>query len=121
MLEDGEIVRGMLGTDPHLIIGEGDVHTPMQAILDRPMRTNGGEQPGRIGRQAAEVETPLNGGFALDATLGLDHRKGFEIRPLVGLGQTVELIEGEAAADFDPSMIFLDGLGQRVRRAFRAS
>ena len=28
-LEDGEVMCGMLGTGPHLTIGEGDVHAPM--------------------------------------------------------------------------------------------
>ena len=119
VLEDGEVMCGMLGTGAHLIIGEGDVHAPMQAILDRPMGPNSREQPGRIGRQAAEVETPLNGGFALDAALGLDHGKGLEVVPLLGPGQTIDLVEGPAAADFDPPVIFLDGFRYGVRRALR--
>ena len=44
VLEDGEVMCGMLGTGPHLIIGEGDVHAPTQAILDRSPHTNSGEQ-----------------------------------------------------------------------------
>ncbi len=38
---------------------------------------------------------------------------------MFGLGQTVELVEGKAAADFDSPMIFFDSFRRRVRRALR--
>ena len=61
VLEDSEVMGGMLGPYAHLIVGKSNVHAPVQAILDRPVCPNRREQPGRIGRQAAEVETPLKG------------------------------------------------------------
>lgn len=41
--------------------------------------------------------------------------KDFQIRPLLGFGQAVQLIESETAADFDPAVILLHGFGGRVR------
>ena len=119
VLEDGEVMCGMLGTGPHLIIGEGDVHAPMQAILDRPVCTNGGEQSGSVCWQTTEVRAAFACRFALDAAIGLNDHERLEIWPLPGLGQTVGLFEGKAPAEFDPSVIFLDGLGQGVRGTFR--
>lgn len=119
VLEDGEVMRGMLSPGAHLIIGKSDVHAPMQAILHRPVRANGGEQAGSVCRQTAEVEAAFARRLALDAALGFNHGERLEIRPLFGLGQAIALIERKATADFDPSVIFLDGLGKRVRGAFR--
>ena len=52
-------------------------------------------------------EAPLERGFSLNAALGLDERKRFEVRTLFRLGQTVELIKRKATANFDPPVILL--------------
>ena len=64
--------------------------------------------------RADEVEAAFARRLALDAALGFNHGERLEIRPLFGLGQAIALIERKATADFDPSVIFLDGLGKRV-------
>jgi hypothetical protein len=33
VFEDGKVVGGMTGTGAHLIVGEDDIHAPMQAVL----------------------------------------------------------------------------------------
>jgi len=36
VLERGEIVGGMSGASPHLIVGEDNIHAPVQAVLSHP-------------------------------------------------------------------------------------
>ena len=104
-LRDGEIVGGMAGAGTHLIVGEGHVHAPVQAVLDAPMRPNRSRQPVGIRCQAAEVEAALDGCLAPDAARRFDHGKGFQIRPLFGLVRAGQLSEGVAAACFQSAMI----------------
>ena len=49
MLDGGEVGRGMIGSDPALVIAEDHIHDPMQTVLDRPMGADDGSQ--EIGRQ----------------------------------------------------------------------
>ena len=37
VFQDGKIVSGVAGTGAHLIIGEDDIHAPMQAIFNCPV------------------------------------------------------------------------------------
>ena len=36
MLKYGEIVGGMSGAGAHLIVGEGNIHAPVQSVLSHP-------------------------------------------------------------------------------------
>ena len=38
MHEQGEIMVSLFGACPHLIVVEGDIHGPVQAVRDRPVR-----------------------------------------------------------------------------------
>ena len=76
VFEDGEVMGGMAGTGPHLVIGKGDVHAPVQLILHGPMASHGLCQAFCIGRQATDVETLLKGRFSIDTAFRFDHRKG---------------------------------------------
>ena len=58
--QDSDVVRGMFGTGPHLIIVKDD-----QTIFDLPMGTHGLIQSGGIWGQAGEVEALLSGGFTV--------------------------------------------------------
>lgn len=51
----------------------------------------------------------------VDATFRRNHSEGLQIGPLLGLGQTVQLIESLAAAGSQATMILLNGFGRRVR------
>ena len=37
VFQDCEIVSGIAGTGPHLVVTKDHIHAPMQAVLDRPM------------------------------------------------------------------------------------
>lgn len=119
VLENGEVMGCVAGTGTHLVVGESDIHAPVQAVFHRPMRPNRLAQAPGGGRQTADVEAVLDGGLASNATLGLDDRERLQIGPLFGSGQTVELIEGKTAADFVSAMILLNGLGCCVRGTLR--
>lgn len=119
MLQDGEIVSGMAGAGAHLIVGEGHIHAPMQAVLHGPMRPHCLGQTLCIGGKAADVKTTLKGGLAVYTAFRFDHRKGFQVEPLFRPGQAVQLIEGIATAGFQAPVIFLDRLERRVRGTLR--
>jgi len=46
VFKDGEVVGGMTGTGAHLIVGEDDIHAPMQAVLHGPMSAYGAARIG---------------------------------------------------------------------------
>jgi len=111
VFENGEVVGRVTATGTHLVVGKGDVHAPVQAVFNRPMRPNRLQQTRGISRQASDVEALLDGGLAIDGSLGLDHRERFQIGPLLRPGEATQLIERKAAADFKAAMILLNGLG----------
>jgi hypothetical protein len=55
-VQDGEVVGSVASVGTHLIVGKGNIHAPMQMVLDTPVRTNRLRQAASIGCQAAEVE-----------------------------------------------------------------
>ena len=80
VFENGEVMGSVAGTGTHLVVGEGDIHAPVQAVFHRPMRPNRLAQALGVGWQTADVEAVLDGGLASDATLGLDDRERLQIR-----------------------------------------
>jgi hypothetical protein len=36
----GEVVSGMIGTDPHLVVAKDHVHAPVQTVVDAPVQAN---------------------------------------------------------------------------------
>jgi hypothetical protein len=63
VLKHGEVVGGGLGSGSHLVVVERDIHSPVEAVFDRPVGAHGvGDSPS-VRRQAADIETPLVGGF----------------------------------------------------------
>ena len=88
---NGELMDGMAGTSAHLIVGEDDVHAPMETILDVPVLADGGgEAEGVRGKtgETGDVETSFDGGLAFDGAGGFDHGEGFQAGPAFGLAQT---------------------------------
>jgi hypothetical protein len=82
----------LTGTGAHLIVDEDDIHAPIQAVLHGPMSAYGAGDALGIRRQAADIEAPLKGRLAVDAAFRFDHRKGFQIGPLLGFGQAIQLL-----------------------------
>ena len=96
-------MRGVACAGAHLIVVEGNIHAPMQAILHRPMGAHRGRHPRRVRHQAADVQPLLVRRLASGRALGFDHRKGFQFRPLLRLRQAVQLIEDVTTAVRFPS------------------
>lgn len=55
VLEHGKVMSGMADTGAHLIVGKSGIQTPMQTVLDNPVRPYCPGQEQGIGRQTAEV------------------------------------------------------------------
>ncbi len=75
MFEHGQIVRRGPCSRAHLVVAEGHVHGPVQAVLDGPVGANGvGDAPG-VGSQAADVEALFAGGLVADDPFRFEHGK----------------------------------------------
>ena len=64
VFQDGKIVGCMASTGTHLIVGEGDIHAPVQLVLDAPVRADSVGQTSGIGRKAGNVEALLDARLA---------------------------------------------------------
>ena len=60
VFENGQVMGGVPGTGAHLVVGEGDIHAPVQSIFHGPMRPNCCKQSLGVGGQTADVEAPLD-------------------------------------------------------------
>ena len=118
MFEYSQVVSGGFGTGAHLIVVKRYVHTPVQTVLDRPMRADRVADGLRIGGQTADVEASFAGSFIADGALGFEHGKATHPLPLLGLIEAFQLIEHVAAACLQPAVILLHGLGERVRGVY---
>lgn len=49
MLNDREVGRGVVGSQPGFIVAEDHVHDPMEAVLDGPVAAD--DRPQQVGRQ----------------------------------------------------------------------
>jgi hypothetical protein len=57
--QDGEVLAGAVVTHARLILAEGHIQTPIQAVLDPPVPAHGAGKGGRIGADAADEEARL--------------------------------------------------------------
>lgn len=115
MTKHSEVVRSMPGAGAHLVIAEDDIHAPVQAVLYPPVLTDRVIQARGIRRQTGNVETMLKRRLALDRELRDDHGKRLDVRPAFRSMQTVDLVEGVAAADLQTAVILLHDLVNPMR------
>lgn len=59
-------------------------------------------------REAAEVAALFDAGLAVHAALGFEPDERARPRQLLGIGQAIELIEGVTAAQFEPTVVYVD-------------
>jgi hypothetical protein len=112
---DSEVVSGMIGTGPHLVVAKDHVHAPMQTVLDTPVQADALIQALSVRWQAAEIHAPFSRSrFSSDRPFGGDHCKRFQAWPALRGVQTVQLVEDVAATHFDPAMILLDDFVELV-------
>ena len=121
VFEHGEVVRGMAAARAHLVVSEDDIHAPVQAVLDGPVRADRVGGALGLGAQARDVITLFDTGLASDGALGLDDNKRTEIRPLRGAMQALELIEAIAASVLESAMILFDAFVESVGGGGRGS
>lgn len=77
-------------------------------------------QTRNLGRQVADAYAQLCRRLTLDQMLTFDHRKEFQVQPLLSPVHTGQLLEGVvAAAGFQPAMALSPRFGDGVRRFLR--
>ena len=70
--EDGEALGAVADSDAAVILVEGDIEHPVEAILHPPMAADRACQQQRVGRQAGAVVTGLGRDGGTDAAGGVD-------------------------------------------------
>lgn len=90
----------------------------MGPILYAPMSAHDMGQCAGIGGNAADMETTLVAGLAIDRAFRLDHPEQAEIGPLLGRRETLQLGEHPAAPNLQSAVILLHRLGIGVKRVF---
>ena len=53
--EHGEVMGGMSGTGAHLIVGEDNIHAPVQAVFDTPVIADCPQEAIGIGGEARKI------------------------------------------------------------------
>jgi hypothetical protein len=78
MAQDGEVLRDMIGPGAHLVVGEDNVHAPMEAGFNGPVLAHGVTQLCAIGSQAGDVVAISRSTFscAAAAAFSKDHKPG---------------------------------------------
>ena len=56
--QDRQVVRGMIGADPHLVVGKSRLHAPVQAVFGTPVHANALIHVLGVRRQAADISAP---------------------------------------------------------------
>ena|GEM_PF-5521568 len=69
MLEHGDVVGGMSGASTHLIVGEDNIHTPVQAVLNTPVSAYRPQEAIGIGGETRKIVALLKYRLALDLAL----------------------------------------------------
>src|SRR5947208_7901743 len=106
MFEHRKVMGCMTGAGTHLIVLEDHIHTPVQAILNRPVSAYRVTDALGVRGYTADVNSPFPRGLVLDRTLRVDHHKGFQLWPLLWFVQTVQLSKGIATTGLQPSVVF---------------
>lgn len=80
----------------------------MHHVLHAPVLAHGSIQSACIGGQASDVEAILQAGLGRDGALRGNHHERTQLGPALGRIQTVDLLEGIAAAHFESAVALLD-------------
>jgi hypothetical protein len=65
--------------------------------------------------QADEVEGDVfEGGFPVDLAFAFDDRKRFQVRPLLGFMQALQVVEDRATACLDTAMVLFHAFGKAM-------
>ena len=121
--DGGHVPGAMALAEAGLVVGEGDVEHPVQAVLDRPVPADRGGGVGRGEGAGGDEVAGLGAGRApgLDAGLGADEAGGAGqaqlAREAAGAVEPVGLAEHGGAALLDAAVALVEvGRGSRARR-----
>ena len=110
VLDGGEVGRGVVGSDPALVIAEDHVHDPVQAVLDRPVAADDRTQQVRRQHQRGDVEACLPLDLSADLARAFDHDDGLQARPVVAFLQPGDIVDDGGGPGFDAAVIAIDRL-----------
>ena len=98
VFDGGEVGRGMIGSDPTLIVAENHVHDPVQTVLDRPVAAYDRSQKMRQHNQRGDVKPCILLDHAVGFADAFDYCDGVQTRPGMAFSQPVEVMnDGDGA------------------------
>ena len=110
--QDGEVLGGVAGPDAALVLAEGDVEHPVEAVLDAPVVADGAGEGVGVPGEAAEVVMELARDCGAAAALALDQADAGQVGPgasRVEVGEDLRVGDGPVLADLDAPVAAVDG------------
>ena len=105
-------IRGPVAdAHPALVLAEGHVEHPVDAVLDPPVAAHRPPEGRRVAAPAQQVVARLAGQRLADPALALDHADGAQPRPggaPVEVGDGLRLADGPVAARLQAPVVLLD-------------
>lgn len=104
VVEDREVFRRVVRANARLVLVHRHIQDPVEAVLNGPVAAHHVGQVGGVRRQARDEEAGLaRGRGGADGALGLDQDRRTQARPMVAVGQPVQVLGGPGLSDFDES------------------
>ncbi len=112
--QQGQVLRRRAVLQPAVVLPEGHIQHPVQAVLDGPMHPHDSVEPVRAERRAEQVVAGLDGGLApANLAAGGDLAEGREAGPSMVLLQPGNIVADAGVAAFAPAVA---GIGLGVAR-----
>ena len=108
MLNDSEIFRGVVFTDPAVVFAESYVQAPVQSIFDAPVLTDGFGDSSDVVYEAGDEVSGFRRGVLADFALSCDHRDGFHSRPQMFSGKPADITVGCVLTGLDAAVVAID-------------
>ena len=116
VVEDGEIFWRMARADARLILMQGDVEDPVEAVFNGPVAAHDPGEGRGVRGQARDEEPGLVGGAVADGTLAIHAENAAQTRPAGPIREPREIVGGPRSADLDAAVVAVDGVRGRVGR-----
>jgi len=111
--DDREIVGRMAGAYPAGVLVEGDIHDPVELMLDPPVAAGGGGKCRHRERGTQKIVVTFGRGDVPALALALDQADGGEVGPGPGrieVRQERGVAEDPVLAGFPPPVVLFDRL-----------
>ena len=115
MTQDAEIFRSMVFSDPAMTFSERDVQTPVQAVFDAPVFSDGLGDRGCLVFEAGDEISPFRRSFPINISLTDRHTDVFDACPGVVSLEPIDGVSVVITPGFEATVLAIDGFEGVVR------